>query len=72
VDLSPKMVEFGQALAIQNGLTNLSNTASATSRTRRSRMQSLDLAILSQALHHAEHPQRAIDAAFRISNPAAD
>jgi tRNA/tmRNA/rRNA uracil-C5-methylase (TrmA/RlmC/RlmD family) len=23
VDLSPKMVEFGQALAIQNGLTNL-------------------------------------------------
>ena len=45
------------------------NTASATSKRRPSRTQSLDLAILSQALHHAEHPQRAIDAAFRILKP---
>ncbi|MFN9820705.1 MAG: class I SAM-dependent methyltransferase, partial [Akkermansiaceae bacterium] len=30
---------------------------------------SIDLAILSQALHHAENPQRAIDAAFRILKP---
>jgi ArsR family transcriptional regulator len=27
------------------------------------------LAILSQALHHAEHPQRAVDEAFRILKP---
>jgi ArsR family transcriptional regulator len=68
VDLSPKMVEFGQSLAVQNGLANLEYRlgdieeppiASGT----------LDLAILSQALHHAEHPQRAIDAAFRILKP---
>ena len=30
---------------------------------------SLDLAVLSQALHHAARPQRAIDAAFRILKP---
>lgn len=65
VDLSPKMVEFGQALAIKNGLSNVEYRlgdieappiADAT----------LDLAILSQALHHAEQPQRAVDAAYRI------
>ena len=68
VDLSPKMVEFGQGLAAQNGLANLEYRIgdiedppieSAT----------LDLAVLSQALHHAEHPQRALDAAFRILKP---
>jgi ubiquinone/menaquinone biosynthesis C-methylase UbiE/DNA-binding transcriptional ArsR family regulator len=68
VDLSPKMVEFGQNLARENGLANLEYRlgdieeppiADAT----------LDLAILSQALHHAEHPQRAIDSAFRILKP---
>ncbi len=68
VDLSPKMVEFGQQLARTNGLANLEYRlgdieeppiANAT----------LDLAILSQALHHAEHPQRAIDSAFRILKP---
>ncbi len=68
IDLSPKMVEFGQALAIQNGLTNLEyrigdiESPPIDSGT-------LDLAILSQALHHAEHPQRAIDAAYRILKP---
>lgn len=68
VDLSPKMVEFGQQLADRNGLTNLEYRlgdiedppiADST----------LDLAILSQALHHAEHPQRALDAAYRILKP---
>lgn len=68
VDLSPKMVEFGQALAKQNGLANLEYRlgdledppiADGT----------LDLAILSQALHHAEHPQRALDAAQRKLKP---
>lgn len=68
VDLSPKMVEFGQELAVQNGLKNLEyrlgdieNPPIADA--------SLDLAILSQALHHAEHPQRALDSAFRILKP---
>lgn len=68
VDLSPKMVEYGQALAIQNGLTNIEY--------RLGDIESppiddatLDLAVLSQALHHAEHPQRAVDAAFRSLKP---
>ncbi len=68
VDLSPKMVEYGQALARQNGLENLEYRlgdieappiADGT----------LDLAIFSQALHHAEHPQRAVDAAYRMLKP---
>lgn len=68
VDLSPKMVEFGQSLAGRNGLDNVEY--------RLGDIESppidddaLDLAVLSQALHHAEHPQRAIDAAYRILKP---
>ena len=68
VDLSPKMVEFGQALALQNGLTNLQYRLGDIEDPPIDE-QSLDLAILSQALHHAQHPQRAIDAAFRILKP---
>ena len=68
VDLAPKMVEFGQALAIHNGLTNLEYRLGDIEDPP-IEAQSLDLAILSQALHHAEHPQRAIDAAFRILKP---
>ena len=68
VDLSPKMVEFGQNLAIQNGLTNLEYRIGDIENPPIDDA-SLDLAILSQALHHAEHPQRAMDAAFRILKP---
>ena len=68
VDLSSKMVEFGQTLAIQNGLANLEYRLGDIEEPPIAD-ESLDLAILSQALHHAEHPQRAIDAAFRILKP---
>jgi SAM-dependent methyltransferase len=68
VDLSPKMVEFGQSLAIQNGLRNLEYRLGDIEDPPIEE-NTLDLAILSQALHHAEHPQRAIDAAFRILKP---
>lgn len=68
VDLSPKMVEYGQNLAIQNGLLNLEYRLGDIE-TPPIDSASLDLAILSQALHHAEHPQRALDAAFRILKP---
>lgn len=68
VDLSPKMVEFGQKLALQNGLTNLEYRIGDIEDPPITE-QSLDLAVLSQTLHHAEHPQRAIDAAFRILKP---
>ena len=69
VDLSPKMVEFGQMLAIQNGLANLEYRLGDLEDPPIEE-QSVDLAILSQALHHAEHPQRALDAAFRLLKPA--
>jgi SAM-dependent methyltransferase/biotin operon repressor len=68
VDLSPKMVEFGQSLATQNGLANLEYRIGDIEAPPIDDA-SLDLAVLSQALHHAEHPQRAIDAAFRILKP---
>lgn len=68
VDLSPKMVEFGQQLATQNGLANLEYRLGDIEAPPIDD-ESLDLAILSQALHHAEHPQRALDAAFRILKP---
>lgn len=68
VDLSPKMVEFGQNLALQNGLTNLEYRIGDIE-SPPIENNSLDLAILSQALHHAEHPQRALDAAFRVLKP---
>jgi ArsR family transcriptional regulator len=68
VDLSPKMVEYGQYLAIQNGLPNLEYRLGDIENPP-IEPASLDLAILSQALHHAEHPQRALDAAFRILKP---
>ena len=68
VDLSPKMVEFGQNLAAQNGLANLEYRIGDIEDPPID-ANSLDLAILSQALHHAERPQRALDAAFRILKP---
>jgi SAM-dependent methyltransferase len=68
VDLSPKMVEFGQELAVQNGLKNLEYRLGDIENPP-IEDASLDLAILSQALHHAEHPQRALDSAFRILKP---
>jgi ArsR family transcriptional regulator len=68
VDLSPKMVEFGQNLATQNGLTNLEYRIGDIEEPP-IEDGTLDLAILSQALHHAEHPQRALDAAFRVLKP---
>lgn len=68
VDLSPKMVEFGQNLATQNGLTNLEYRLGDLEEPP-IEDATLDLAILSQALHHAEHPQRALNSAFRILKP---
>jgi SAM-dependent methyltransferase len=68
VDISPKMVAFGQNLARTNGLDNLEFRIGDIEDPPIA-VASLDLAVLSQALHHAEHPQRAITAAFRILKP---
>ena len=68
VDLSPKMVEFAQGIAIANGLHNLEFRIGDIE-SPPIEENSIDLAVLSQALHHAENPQRALDSAHRILRP---
>jgi 2-polyprenyl-3-methyl-5-hydroxy-6-metoxy-1,4-benzoquinol methylase len=68
VDNSEKIVEFGKSKAKKNGLKNLEF--------RLGNLQnppidadSVDLVVLSQALHHAEVPGEAIAAAHKILKP---
>jgi ubiquinone/menaquinone biosynthesis C-methylase UbiE/DNA-binding transcriptional ArsR family regulator len=68
IDNSPRMVEVGTELARKNGLANLSYKLGDIEQVPLPD-SSVDLAILSQALHHARHPQRAVDEAFRILRP---
>ncbi len=65
VDNSPKMVEFGAKLATQHGFTNLEYRLGDIEDPPIEK-GTIDLAILSQALHHATHPERAIASAHRI------
>ena len=68
IDNSPRMVEVGTALARKNGLANLTYKLGDIEQVPLPD-RSVDLAILSQALHHAQHPQAAVDEAFRILRP---
>jgi ubiquinone/menaquinone biosynthesis C-methylase UbiE/biotin operon repressor len=65
IDNSPKMVEFGSQLAKKHGFKNLEYRLGDIEEPPITN-NSVDLAILSQALHHAIHPQQAIGAAHRI------
>jgi len=68
IDNSPRMVEVGTELAAKNNLTNLVYKLGDIEAVPLPD-GSVDLAILSQALHHAQHPQKAIDEASRILRP---
>lgn len=68
VDNSPKMVEFGSDLAEKNGFTNLSYQLGDIEKVPL-KDKSVDLALLSQALHHAQHPEKAVEEAYRILKP---
>ena len=68
IDNSPRMVEVGTELAAKNGLSNLTYKLGDIEAVPLEE-GSVDLAILSQALHHAQHPQKAIDEAHRILRP---
>ena len=68
IDNSPRMVEVGTELARKNGLANLSYKLGDIEQVPLPD-QSVDLAILSQALHHARHPQIAVNEAARILRP---
>lgn len=68
VDNSEKMVEFGSELARAHGVRNLAY--------RKGDLEALpvedgtvDLALFSQSLHHAQHPRKAVEEAWRILRP---
>jgi ArsR family transcriptional regulator len=68
IDNSEKMVEYGSVLARENGITNLEYRLGDIE-TPPIEDNSVDLALFSQALHHAGNPARAILGAFRIVRP---
>ena len=68
VDNSAKMVEFGAQLARENGIGNL-EYRQGDLESPPIEAASVDLAFFSQSLHHALHPARAVEAAFRILKP---
>lgn len=68
IDNSPRMVEVGTELAKKNNLDNLGYKLGDVEDVPL-KNNSVDLAILSQALHHAQHPQTAVNEAFRILKP---
>src|SRR3954451_4058419 len=68
IDNSGKMVEFGAELAKKHGIANLEYRLGDLEDVP-IRSGSVDLAFLSQALHHATHPEKAIAEAFRILKP---
>ncbi|MFI5355851.1 MAG: ArsR/SmtB family transcription factor [Opitutales bacterium] len=68
IDNSPRMVEVGTELAEKSGLDNLAYKLGDIEKVPLPD-RSVDLAILSQALHHARHPQTAVNEAFRILVP---
>ena len=68
VDNSEKMVEFGRELAARHGVTNLDYRVGDIESPPIA-AESVDLAFFSQSLHHAPHPQKAVDAARRMLKP---
>ena len=68
IDNSPRMVDVGTELARKNGLANLTYKLGDIESVPLPD-HSVDMAILSQALHHAAHPQAAVNEAFRILRP---
>jgi ArsR family transcriptional regulator len=68
VDNSERIVEFGAAKAKKNNLKNLEFRLGDLQNPP-IEPHSVDLVILSQALHHAEDPGNAIEAAFKLLKP---
>ena len=68
IDNLPKMVAFGKKIAKKNGFKNLEYRLGEIEAPPIIK-NSVDIALFSQALHHAVSPQRAVDAAFKILKP---
>ena len=68
VDNSEKMVEYGAELARKHGVKNLEYRKGDLEAVP-IRDGAVDVAFFSQALHHAQHPERAVAEAWRILKP---
>lgn len=68
IDSSEKMVEYGTQLARRQGVKSLEYRQGDLEDVPIADV-SVDLALFSQSLHHAIHPQRAVAEAFRILKP---
>jgi len=68
VDNSEKIVAFGAAKAKKNGIKNLEFRLGDLENPPID-PGSVDLVVLSQALHHAAHPDRALASAYRMLRP---
>jgi ArsR family transcriptional regulator len=68
IDSSEKMVEFGRQLARTHGLRNLEFRVGDLEAVPLDK-SAVDLAFFSQSLHHAIHPEKAVEEAFRIVKP---
>lgn len=70
IDNSPGMVKLGQEMAQKHGLSNLEYRLGDIE-TPPIEPNSVDLAMFSQALHHALNPPRALQSAWEILKPGA-
>jgi ubiquinone/menaquinone biosynthesis C-methylase UbiE len=68
VDSSDKMVAYGSKLAAEHGFSNLEFRLGDLE-SPPIKDASCDMAVLSQALHHAKNPEAALTAAHRILKP---
>jgi ArsR family transcriptional regulator len=68
VDNSDKMVSYGAELARRHGVRNL-EYREGDLEDLPVRDGEVEVALFSQSLHHAQHPQRAVGEAFRILRP---
>jgi ArsR family transcriptional regulator len=68
VDNSPRMVDYANEVAARHAVPNIEFRAGDLEDPPIER-ESLDLAFFSQSLHHATHPDRAIQAAFHLLKP---
>ncbi len=68
IDRSAKMVEVGSRIARENGVDNLEYKLGDIEKVPLPD-ECVDLSLLSQSLHHAAHPQKAVSEAARILRP---
>jgi ArsR family transcriptional regulator len=68
VDNSEKMVEYGRDAAHRNGVSNLEYRLGDLEELPLGDGE-VDIALLHQSLHHALHPQKAVEEAWRILKP---